>query len=359
MQGEPDARALLLEGIAAARRGDRETARRRLRQAVERKPETATAWHWLAAVAASREEARRCLERCLDLQPENERVRRDLARLVAAPGPARIPARPPAPAALPCPFCGDRLQPRSPRCPSCRALLSLASFGPRTADPDLDRARLRQALDHHAESVRQRPSAALHLILALGHLNLGDLDRAILHLERFVAARPEATGKREQLERLRRLRGERRVRGYVLVVARSPVLAGLLRRILEARGHAVRIAGDAREARRLASESRPDLVLLDAGQGDGSAACRGIRSNRASRDVPIFLLTGSGAQPDAVFVRRVGAAGFLPMPCDPRELVALAERFGGARQSGQLDATSPPSISKTLPVTQLDAGDAR
>lgn len=65
---------LLKEGIAAARLGDRDTARDRLHQAIEIDRNNEKAWFWLAAVVETIAERRQCLESVLLINPNNQRA---------------------------------------------------------------------------------------------------------------------------------------------------------------------------------------------------------------------------------------------------------------------------------------------
>jgi serine/threonine protein kinase/CheY-like chemotaxis protein len=66
--------ARLQAGIAAARAGDKEEARRHLRAAVGQNPASELGWLWLAGVAETSQEALRHLERVLAVNPRNERA---------------------------------------------------------------------------------------------------------------------------------------------------------------------------------------------------------------------------------------------------------------------------------------------
>lgn len=66
--------ARLQAGIAAARAGDKEEARRYLRAVVEHNRDSELGWLWLAGVAETSEEALRHLERVLAVNPGNERA---------------------------------------------------------------------------------------------------------------------------------------------------------------------------------------------------------------------------------------------------------------------------------------------
>jgi Tfp pilus assembly protein PilF len=68
------AQELLKEGIAAAKAGDKDHARRALREALALEPDSEATWLWLAGVAESPAEALRHLERVLALNPGHERA---------------------------------------------------------------------------------------------------------------------------------------------------------------------------------------------------------------------------------------------------------------------------------------------
>lgn len=71
----------LNEGIAAARRGDKATARRLLDQVVQSDPRNELAWMWLASVSATVAERREALERVLRINPDNQRAQEALQEL--------------------------------------------------------------------------------------------------------------------------------------------------------------------------------------------------------------------------------------------------------------------------------------
>jgi hypothetical protein len=74
-----DINALLQEGIAAARAGQRERACDLLMQVIEQDEENVAAWLWLSGVVDSLEDREVCLENVLTLDPDNEHARRGLA----------------------------------------------------------------------------------------------------------------------------------------------------------------------------------------------------------------------------------------------------------------------------------------
>lgn len=73
--------SLLARGIAAAKAGDKGTARRLLTRAVRRYPDSEAAWLWLSAVLDTPQGRAFCLRQVLALNPENQMAQRGLAAL--------------------------------------------------------------------------------------------------------------------------------------------------------------------------------------------------------------------------------------------------------------------------------------
>lgn len=89
---------LLLEGKAAARRGDKVMARALLGQVVEREPRVEEAWMWLSGVVADPQEQQICLENVLVVNPYNEQARKGLDYISTKTGILpRVPPAPPQP----------------------------------------------------------------------------------------------------------------------------------------------------------------------------------------------------------------------------------------------------------------------
>ncbi|MFN7209241.1 MAG: hypothetical protein ACK4P1_02470, partial [Aggregatilineales bacterium] len=76
---------LLQQGIAAAKAGQREEARRLLREAIRRDAANETAWLWLSGVANTDEERIFCLMKILEINPGNQNALKGLAKLGVKP----------------------------------------------------------------------------------------------------------------------------------------------------------------------------------------------------------------------------------------------------------------------------------
>lgn len=84
------------------------------------------------------------------------------------------------------------------------------------------------------------------------------------------------------------------------------------------------MAGDGEEGLRAARGELPDLILLDITMPklDGIAACEALRSNEATRHIPIIMLTARSDLDHKVRSLMTGADDFITKPFKPKELLA-------------------------------------
>ena len=108
---------------------------------------------------------------------------------------------------------------------------------------------------------------------------------------------------------------------HILVVDDEPAIGDLIRNYLGRHGYRVSVVADGSAMRRVMSESKPDLVLLDLGLPgeDGLALTRQIR---AHSNVGVIIVTGSGESVDRIVGLELGADDFVAKPFDLRELLA-------------------------------------
>lgn len=113
----------------------------------------------------------------------------------------------------------------------------------------------------------------------------------------------------------------------VLVADDNADSAGSMAMILKILGHDARTAHDGLEVVAVATDFRPDVILLDIGMPelDGYEVCRRIRGEPWGSAISIIALTGWGSDDDR---RRSLEAGFdhhLVKPVDPAEVEKLLE----------------------------------
>ncbi len=114
--------------------------------------------------------------------------------------------------------------------------------------------------------------------------------------------------------------------GYrVLVVDDSPTALGMLSYILSSAGYEVDAASDGLDALKAGFRRIPDLVLMDIRMPrmDGIQACRLFKSDPATRDVPVVLLSSQEVGSERIHATRAGADRFVLKDSEPDEIVRL------------------------------------
>ena len=110
----------------------------------------------------------------------------------------------------------------------------------------------------------------------------------------------------------------------ILVVDDEPMIRNVVGRALTAAGCTVAYASDGDEALARLGESIPDVVISDVTMPriDGFELLKRIRSQTATRAVPVILLTGRDDTEDIVAGMGLGADDYLVKPFALRELLA-------------------------------------
>lgn len=114
------------------------------------------------------------------------------------------------------------------------------------------------------------------------------------------------------------------VRSELVVVDDHPENLELLMRILTSKGYLVRAFPDAELALSSMNVSVPDLILLDIGLPgiDGFEACRRLRCEERTRDVPVIFLSARTDVEDIIHGFDVGGSDYVTKPIRERELLA-------------------------------------
>ena len=107
----------------------------------------------------------------------------------------------------------------------------------------------------------------------------------------------------------------------ILIVDDEPAVTDLLAYNFRKAGYEILLAGDGREALKLACEAAPDLILLDLmiPEVDGLDVCRELRK---TSQVPIIMITARGEEIDRVVGLELGADDYVCKPFSVRELMA-------------------------------------
>jgi CheY-like chemotaxis protein len=102
----------------------------------------------------------------------------------------------------------------------------------------------------------------------------------------------------------------------VLIVDDNEADRDIIGRRLERSGFSPCMAVDAPSAISLAGSERPDLILMDISLGvlDGWEAIKRIKSDRATADIPIIVLTAYPLESDAQRSAKAGCEDFDTKP---------------------------------------------
>ncbi len=126
----------------------------------------------------------------------------------------------------------------------------------------------------------------------------------------------------------------------IVVIEDDPTFLDLLRVHLASAGHEVLTAEDAVLGLRAIIDNAPDLILLDLSVPylDGFEMLEALRSDPATRDIPVIVVTGRGDDETYTQARKLGAAQLLTKPV-ARDLLIKAI-------DGQLNSDKPRSGKK-------------
>ncbi len=126
--------------------------------------------------------------------------------------------------------------------------------------------------------------------------------------------------------------------GYTILVADDePEVVNLVRMMLEWEGYTIVAAVDGEDTLTRVREDRPDLILLDVRMPkmSGLNVLNHLRSDLATADIPVIMLSVVTAYPDVRTALERGAIAYLPKPFELREIVRLVERILAMDDAGR------------------------
>ena len=130
----------------------------------------------------------------------------------------------------------------------------------------------------------------------------------------------------------------------ILLVEDDPATAFMLTDVLQSNGYEVRVAHTGAEARTLAEQLKPDLIILDLvlPDEDGLVLCSVLKSMTLA---PILVCSGTQRRRDAFLSLKLGADDFIAKPFDVYDLLARVEvllRRGAQRQPAETTTPRGP-----------------
>ena len=115
-------------------------------------------------------------------------------------------------------------------------------------------------------------------------------------------------------------------RGRILLADDNADMRDYIRRLLGDRWD-IETVGDGREALRAIERQQPDVVITDVMMPDvdGFALVRALRSNEATRDLPVIMVSARAGEEARVEGLQAGVSDYLVKPFSARELIARVD----------------------------------
>jgi two-component system phosphate regulon response regulator PhoB len=117
----------------------------------------------------------------------------------------------------------------------------------------------------------------------------------------------------------------------ILLIEDEPVIRELVRSMLSDGAVTVECASNGVEGLKRAKSEAFNLVLLDVvlPQLDGISVCRMLKSDPATSNVPLYMLTAKAKKSDIETATKAGADGYIQKPFRSAELMDLVAKLRG------------------------------
>lgn len=109
----------------------------------------------------------------------------------------------------------------------------------------------------------------------------------------------------------------------ILMVDDSSTVLTFEAMVLRPEGYELSTAGNGRLALEAIAAAKPDLILMDVmmPEMDGVQCCKQIKSDAASKHIPVIMVTTKGNQPMVTAAYAAGCDDFVTKPIDKTELL--------------------------------------
>jgi two-component system phosphate regulon response regulator PhoB len=113
-------------------------------------------------------------------------------------------------------------------------------------------------------------------------------------------------------------------KGKILIVEDDRDIVEMVRYNLKEQGYETISASNGQKGVELAKSQHPDLIILDIMMPvmDGFEACRALKNDNTTADIPIIILSAKSQETDKVVGLELGADDYVTKPFSPRELIA-------------------------------------
>src|SRR6059036_3575444 len=145
----------------------------------------------------------------------------------------------------------------------------------------------------------------------------------------------------------------------ILIIEDETDVADLLSLNLRKAGFRVSTAGDGASGLQKARDDRPDFIVLDLMLPKmlGLEVCRILKSDSATRHIPIMMLTAKAEEIDRIVGLEFGADDYVTKPFSPREVILRIRailRRGAAEPTDEQLTTGPITIDPVRHEVSVD-----
>ena len=115
----------------------------------------------------------------------------------------------------------------------------------------------------------------------------------------------------------------------ILIVEDDPKSLKLIRDLLQVSGYKTIEATDGKQGVKLAKAKKPDLILMDImmPKMHGYSACLAIKADKATKSIPVVILTALDHELNKQLGKEMGADGYMTKPVNRQELLDVISRF--------------------------------
>jgi len=114
----------------------------------------------------------------------------------------------------------------------------------------------------------------------------------------------------------------------ILIADDEPNIRSLVSSML-GKDYVVLEASDGEEALNIARRQKPDLVLMDImmPKVDGYSTCSIIKTDQATKGIPVVMLTAIGYELNKELAKKIGADGYITKPFSLQDLLDTIGQF--------------------------------
>ena len=114
----------------------------------------------------------------------------------------------------------------------------------------------------------------------------------------------------------------------ILIVDDSHFFLQVVKEFLKRSGHRILTAKSGAEALEIIGSNKPNVILMDYHMADinGDECCQRIKSDPATKDIPVIMLTSAGNEEDMEQCRAAGCDDYITKPVDKMALLTKVKR---------------------------------